>query len=48
MLSVTNRLIELNPHLKKGVKSMDKNIADKMESARISAYKTRVECKSTI
>lgn len=40
MLSVTNRLIELNPHLKKGVKSMDKNIADKMESARISAYKT--------
>lgn len=38
--SVTKRLIELNPHLKKGVKNMDKDIAEKMESARISAYKT--------
>lgn len=38
--SVTKRLIELNPHLKKGVRNMDKNLAEKMESARISAYKT--------
>lgn len=38
--SVINRLIELNPHLKRGVKNMDKNITDNMRIAKECARQT--------